>query len=341
MTPPTRAVRFHGPHQLMLEEIQLGPVRIDEVVVEPLAVGICGTDVHIVEGHFPANAPVTLGHEICGTVVQVGEAVSNARVGDLVTIEPHVYCTQCTYCVTGREHLCVDKKAFGVHLDGGLAERVKVPARTVYQLPASLDPRVGCLAEPLACAVHALDRLQLAFAATVLVIGAGPAGLIMTKLLNRRGASAVDVVDLRTERLALAEELGASRTYNASDEDWESKAMQASAGYEYVVEASGRPEGLESALRLVDRGGTVLVFGVAPPDARVAVSPYEVFSKELTIAGSVINPYTHERAVRMLPSLGLDVFDFVTFGLDEVDRALEAHQTGTATKVIVTPSRRI
>lgn len=124
-----------------------------EVRLEPLAVGVCGTDAHIVAGTFAARDGVVLGHEVCGRVVETGSAVRGLAVGDLVTVEPHLYCTACSFCRAGREHLCPDKAGYGVRLDGGMTESMVVPARIAYRLPPGTPPWIGALAEPLGCCI--------------------------------------------------------------------------------------------------------------------------------------------------------------------------------------------
>ncbi len=122
-------VRFHGPHDLRLEAIDLPTPGPGEVRVRPRAVGICGTDAKIVDGNFHAVSGVVLGHEIAGPVDVLGLGVTGLREGDLVSVEPHLYCGACRYCRLGLEHLCPGKRALGVHLDGGMAEAIGVPAR--------------------------------------------------------------------------------------------------------------------------------------------------------------------------------------------------------------------
>lgn len=165
-----RAIRFHGVRDLRLEELPLAEPGAGEVRIRPQAVGICGTDAHIFRGEFPAAAPVVLGHEIGGVVDAVGAGVKTLREGDLVTVQPNTFCTVCRFCRTGREHLCQSMRAYGVHMNGGFAEAMVATEATLYRLPAGIDARTGCFAEPLACCVHGMDRLALRSGSTVLVI---------------------------------------------------------------------------------------------------------------------------------------------------------------------------
>lgn len=335
-----RALRFHGPGDLRLEDLKAPAPRNGEVQVRPMAVGLCGTDTHILRGDLPAARPVVLGHEIAGVVEAVGRDVDGLEEGDSVTIEPHVYCRTCRYCRLGREHLCLEKRAFGIHLDGGLGELVTVPAFTAFRLPSDIGPEVGCLTEPVACCIHAMDRLRPDSGAPLLIIGAGPAGLILTRLARLAGAAPIVVVEPREDRRAAALDFGADHALDPGAEGWSGALdeLGQGLGFDAVIEAVGSPATLELAVERAARGGRILVFGAAPMSAVAQVRPYEIFVRELTLIGTVINPYTHERAVRLLPRLGLQRLDVTAFPLEEFQAAFEAQASGAAgLKVAIQP----
>jgi 2-desacetyl-2-hydroxyethyl bacteriochlorophyllide A dehydrogenase len=327
-----RAARFHGVGDLRLEEIPLPVPRAGEVRIRPLAVGVCGTDVHIFRGEFPSARPVVLGHEIAGTVDAAGSAVKGIREGDLVTVQPNTFCGVCRYCRLGREHLCLEMRAYGVHMDGGFAAAMVASAKTVYRLPVGLEARIGCFAEPLACALHGMDRLGVSSASTVLVIGAGAVGLMLARLSCLAGAGLVAVSEPHADRRAAALSFGAGLVADPGAEGWRESLMEATAGqgFDSVIDAVGGATTFEQAVSLTARGGKVLVFGVAPPDAAAAIRPYEIFSRELTVIGTLINPYTHERAVQILPQMGLDKFSVEALPLARLREALDAHAGGRA-----------
>lgn len=310
-----------------------------EIRIRPLAVGICGTDLHILDGTFGSRPPLVLGHEVAGRVDAVGTGVRNAREGDLITVEPHRYCGVCRYCRLGREHLCLDKEAFGVHLDGGMAEFQIIPERIAYRLPDGMDPSVGALAEPLSCCVHAMDRLAPRSGTSVGLWGAGPAGLIMLALFQLTGLRPIVVFEPDAARRESALRFGAHAVVDPLAEGWQEQGLShvGGDGFDYVVEAVGSPRVLESAIPLAARQGTVLVFGVANPGETAAIKPQEVFAKELTILGTVINPYTHHRAVELLPALGLDRLVIKTYPLEEHSEAFAAQRQRAADKVQFAP----
>jgi 2-desacetyl-2-hydroxyethyl bacteriochlorophyllide A dehydrogenase len=333
-----KALRFYGPNDLRYEDLPLPVPGPDEVLIQILAVGICGTDVHILDGSFPTRTPIVLGHEVAGAVDSIGSEVHNVKLGELVTVEPHRFDGTCRYCRTGREHLCLNKEAFGVHLDGGMAEYMIVPARVIYALPPRLDPKIGCMSEPLACCVHALDRLAPVSGLNTIIFGAGPAGLILTRLCNLSGLHPV-VVEPDHKRREKAKLFGAIETFDPHVEGWDERAMTWSggSGYDFVIEAVGSARVLEGAIPLAARGAHILIFGIADPKDVANIHPQEVFVKELTILGTVINPYTHHRAVELLPYLGLEKLTIETYPLSAFKEAFAAQKMRRADKIEFSP----
>lgn len=334
-----KALRFYGSHNLRLEDVPRPDPAPGEVRVKPMAVGICGTDQHILDGSYNSCPPLTLGHEVAGFVDAVGHGVRGIREGDLITVEPHRYCGVCRYCRLGKEHLCLEKRAFGVHLDGGMAEYEVIPERAAYRLPDGMDPRVGALCEPLSCCVHGMDRLAPRSGMSIVVFGAGPAGLMLVGLCRLAGLTSITVVEPDSARRQSARDFGANAAVDPSTEGWEDEAQRTVGGFgfDYAVEAVGSPRVLESAIRLAARQGTILVFGVANPSEVAAIRPQEVYVKELTILGTAINPYTLYRAVEVLPALGLNRLDIRTYSLDAYADAFEAQHQRLAGKIQLAP----
>jgi 2-desacetyl-2-hydroxyethyl bacteriochlorophyllide A dehydrogenase len=335
-----RALVFHGKGDLRLETLPLPEPGPGEVRLRPLAAGICGTDAHILHGEFPAPAPVVLGHEVAGVVDAVGAGVKHVREGDLATLQPNTFCGLCRYCRTGREHLCPSMRAYGVHWNGGFAEAMVPRTGAIYRLPPETSPRAGCLAEPLACAIHGMDRLAVASGSTVLVLGAGLLGLMLIRLARLAGAGLVAVSEPHEARRADAATFGADAAVDPAVDGWRERLLAATSGegFDHVIDAAGSAATLEAGVSLAARGGRILVFGVAPPGEVAQVRPNEVFSRELTIVGSLVNPYTHERAVNLLPHMMLDHLRLATFPLARFGEAFEAQASGaTATKVLLLP----
>jgi L-iditol 2-dehydrogenase len=332
-----KAVRFHGVNDLRLDEIPVPDPNLGELRLRPLAAGVCGTDTHILEGEFPATVPVVLGHEVAGIVEAVGQDVKGVSEGDLVSIQPNTYCRVCRYCRSGREHLCTDLRAYGVHLNGGFSQSMVVPAHVAYRLPRGFDARIGCLAEPLACCIHGMDRLNSRSGATVLVIGAGLIGAMLTRLSRLAGAGLIVVSEMQEARRATALRFGAESAVDPRQGSEPLLEATHGHGFDCVIDAVGSTATFEQAVNCAARGGTILPFGVAAVSATASIRPFEIYARELTIVGSFINPYTHERAVDLLPQMGLEKLSINAFPLEQFKGAFAAQLDGTAGKIEILP----
>lgn len=295
------------------------------------ASGLCGTDLHIVSGEYPLAQPgVTLGHEYAGRVVEVGPDVEAFGVGDRIVVDPNVPCRVCRYCHSSRPHLCENPEGLGVTLNGGLAEHSIVPITQAYRVPDVLSSEAAALTEPLACALHAVDLSGVRPGDDTLVLGAGPIGLLCAALLETAGASSVLVSEPNPGRRERVREVGAEPV----DPESISEAQA-----DVVMECVGIVETMETAVEAARPGATVMWVGVAGPDTEVAVKPYDIFRKELTIRGSYTNPYVMERALALLASGRINWETIIThrYSLDDFDQAWEAHREGAGLKVSVQP----
>jgi 2-desacetyl-2-hydroxyethyl bacteriochlorophyllide A dehydrogenase len=189
-----------------------------DVVVQVAACGICGTDLHILQGEFAPTLPIVPGHEFAGEVVAVGRDVDEVRVGDQVAVDPTLYCGECRQCRLGRFNLCDRWRAIGVSDAGGAAEFALAPVANCVVLPEGVRTEDAALIEPLSCAVRGYDVLRMKLAEHVLIYGSGTMGLMMLQLAKRAGAASVSVIDLNPARLETAVELGVSATAASADE---------------------------------------------------------------------------------------------------------------------------
>lgn len=296
--------------------------------------GICGTDLHIVAGEFPPTTyPIVPGHEFAGEVVDFGPAVRpHLPKGALVAVDPSLFCGYCRFCRIGRGNLCENWGATGDTVDGAFAELVAVPAENVYLLPEGFDGQRGAMVEPTSCAVHGMARLGPVLGERVVLFGAGTMGLLLLQLLLSAGAGWVTVVDTSASRLEVARSLGASATTSSATElDGERFGV--------AVDATGAPGAIQLALGLLDRGARLLVFGVAPAGATVAVSPFRVYNDEVSILGSMAVLHSFGPAVELLASGAVDVAPLLAppVPLSRFADALERAQTGRGVKTHVSP----
>ena len=304
-----------------------------DVVVEVAACGICGTDLHIMDGEFAPAYPIVPGHEFAGTIVEVGSAVTGVRAGDRVAVDPSLYCGYCYQCKRDRGNQCENWGAIGVSVSGGAARYVSAPMRNVFVLPDHLPTQHAALIEPLSCAVRGFDVLPRRMADNYLIYGSGTMGLMMMELAKRAGAATVSMVDLNRDRLATAQLLGCTAATTSADE------LDAPRGWDVVIDCTGAEAAIRDGFTRVGRGGTFLQFGVAGYDARLTVAPYEIYRKEITVTGSMAVLNSFDRAGDLLAAgvLRPDVFISDRFPLDSYAAALAQFRAGIGRKILVEP----
>ena len=304
-----------------------------DVVLDVAACGICGTDLHILQGEFAPRLPVVPGHEFAGEVVATGAEVTEVRVGDRVGADPNLYCGECRQCRRGRNNLCDRFRAIGVTEPGAAAQFVRVPVGNCVRLPEGVPPADAALIEPLSCAVHALDVLRLRLASDVLIYGAGTMGLMNLQLAKRAGALTVSLVDLNPQRLETAELLGCTATAASADE------LDRLEGWDVVMDCTGVVAAIEDGLTRVAKGGTFLQFGVTNQDARARFDPYRIYIQEITITGSMAVLHSYERAAALFLDGLLDPEVFISdrLALDDYSEAIERLRRGVGRKIQVQP----
>ena len=304
-----KAVILHGPKNVAVGEIAVPEMKSTYVKVKVAYCGICGSDYHKVAGKkntHPVRYPVPLGHEISGVVYEVGEDVSEFKVGDRVTVDPNWSCGCCDACKAGKPSFC--HSARGVVK--GMAEYVVCPMENVYHLPDGLDLRDAALAEPIACCLRGMDQLEVKSGESVALVGFGAIGAIMLQLLVRAGAAEIAVIEYDKNKKESALAMGATAFIHSEDAE-AVKAYAAAHNVDRVIECVGRASAQQTALTVAGYGATVVMFGVSDSAETMPISFYEAFTKELTIKTSFINPHTTARAVRILASGMLDVDSIV------------------------------
>jgi 2-desacetyl-2-hydroxyethyl bacteriochlorophyllide A dehydrogenase len=328
-----RAAVIKSPGEVSVETVDDPTPRQGQVVVEVAACGLCGTDLHILEGEFAPSLPVIPGHEFAGTVVASGPGVLDIAEGDRVAVDPSLYCHECHYCRLGHNNLCLRWKAIGVTEAGGAAEYVAVPAANCVRLPDHLETADASLIEPLSCAVRGYDVLRSQLGSHVLIYGAGTMGLMMLELAKRTGAVSVDMVDVNPGRLALAAQLGCTNAVGSANE------IERPFGWELVVDATGNEKAIQDGLNRVGPAGTYLQFGVAAYAARAVIEPYRIYNKEITITGSMAVLHSYERAAELFAAGALDPRVFITarLPLEDYAEALDVFRAGDGLKTQVLP----
>jgi L-iditol 2-dehydrogenase len=336
-----RSAVFASPGTCDLVDRQTPVPAEGAVLVRVEACGVCGTDVHIYRGEFPAAFPLIAGHEFAGVIEATGPGVSHLRSGDPVTVDPNLPCGACRPCRRGFGHLCASLAALGVTANGGFSTHCLVPARQAYEIPRDLSLELAALAEPVSCCVHGIEKANLRPGDVVAVLGAGMIGLIMVQLALLRGASAVIVSEPEPRKREMALRLGATQAVDPSAEDMRAAIAKATGGpgADAVIECVGGQETAQQALSLVGEAGTVVLFGVAPQSARLTLSPYDIYRREVTVAGSFTNPHTFDAAIALLRSGRVQVKEMIShrLPLTALTKGIELVESRQAMKVIIAP----
>lgn len=329
-----RAVVIERPGAISVQELPDPVPGPDDVIVAVRAAGLCGTDIHLLDGDLPYDSyPVVPGHEFYGEVVEVGAQVDRRRIGGLVTVDPNMPCRACPECRRGRANLCERYQALGVTTDGAAAELVRVPVSLAYDLPQDVSTAGALLTEPLACAIHGFDVLPRRPQDRYLIYGAGTMGLLMCLLALDMTSEPVTVFEINPARRALAESMGI-RAVASPDE------IDPAERWETVIDCTGVPAAIEDGLGRVRRGGVFQCFGVAPSDATVAIRPFDVYRDEITIVGSMAVQASFDRAHRLAQVWGDDRLGPLVshaFELDAYADAVDTFRGGSGLKIAITP----
>jgi len=338
-----KAIVFREGSQWAVEDVPTPTPGPGEVRLRILRTGVCGTDEHLLHGGFIAKLPLIPGHEMLGEVESLGDGVTSPAIGTVVAVDNTIHCGECEPCLSGRALFCKNFISLGCNAPGGFAEYAVVRAAKTFPT-TGLSNDVAVFAEPTSCAMHGVDILGLTPASDVLIFGAGPTGLILSQLVRMAGAARVTVAAPTDSKLALAREYGADNTVRIDREDPSGAIAELSEiapdGFDAVIEATGAVGLLEAAPSLTATGGTIMVYGVAAADALAKFSPYEIFSRELTIKGSFAQAFTMGRAIAALRSGRIRVDGITTdvVGFEDFGRALSNLKDSEQVKTMVDPT---
>lgn len=259
---------------LWMEEVPVPSVGENDVLIKTRKTAICGTDLHIYKWDAWAQktirVPMVIGHEFVGEIAALGNRVEGLKVGDLVSGEGHILCNRCRNCLTGKKYLCRHALGLGVHRHGCFAEFFTLPAENVFPMPASIDPDVSAIFDPLGNAVHTALSFDLV-GEDVLITGAGPIGIMASAIARHAGAKSVVITDVNDYRLNLASQMGATHPINVAKTPLADamKSMDCREGFAVAMEMSGSSAGLNNALESVAYGGKVVLLGLLPPSTLI------------------------------------------------------------------------
>lgn len=340
-----KAAVVYGKDDIRIEEYPTPKAEHGEIVVKIMASGICATDVKTLLGQgLPKNLPTILGHEVVGEVFELGEGVTGFEVGDRVAVYPIAVCGDCYYCKNGRHNLCMKEFGLGHGIDGGFAEYVKLPSQIVniggvIKIPDELPYEKAVLAEPLSCGLAALRANRVKKGDKVVIVGAGPMGLIHLKVSKWAGATVI-VADLLEKRLDMAREMGADYCINVSESDIADEVRKITDGFgaEVVITSLGIPKVIEESLKLVRNGGVLNIFGGPPAGQTISVDPRWIHYSEINLTGSfAATPEDFKKAVYIIACDEIQVEDLISdrFSLDSMLDAVERAKKQDMIKGIV------
>lgn len=346
-----RAVVYDEPRSFSVREVPLPEPGPGQVRVRMTMAGMCGTDLHLHEGQFLANFPLTPGHETVGEIDAIGAGAVDGLGGELrihqqVVINPNSSCRACAYCIEDRPWLCDAFAGIGSSTPGGFAEYLLVPGAQVFDA-TGIDADLAVFAEPSACIAHLIDRLDPLQGRSVVVLGAGPTGVLLTQFLIYGGASSVVLADPNEFKLDLAASLADISTF-VMDRENVAGSMTAlvaehapgAQGFDVVIDATGRANVIQELPLLARNGGRIVYYGVADERDLVSISPFEVFRRELTIMGSFTEVDSFPDALAAFRAGAIRTDGLIThrYSVNDYAKALQAlGGDRSAHKIVVTP----
>lgn len=323
-----RAAVLTAPRRFEVREVPMPEVGPDDALIRVTRTGICGTDLHIWNGHYAADRlPMVPGHEFCGVVAGYGANVRHLTEGQRVVADINIGCGTCFWCRRNEILNCPAMTQVGIGRDGAFADYVALPARLVIPAPDGVPDAVLALTEPVACVVRAARKAQVSFGQSVVILGAGPVGNLHVQMMRLVGAAPIIVADLSSDRCRMALDAGADAALSdpatLRDRVW---AMTSGRGADLVIESVGSPGLYATAFDLIRKGGHVAFFGLTGPDAALALPILQTVLQENSLKGSVAGMGQDMHDALTLLAHGrfrTDAFTGAEYPLDRIAEAFE------------------
>jgi threonine dehydrogenase-like Zn-dependent dehydrogenase len=335
---------FKGEGRLEYEERPIPKItQTTDVLVEIEACGICGTDLNIlaVPPAHKATPNIIIGHEGVGLVREVGSEVTQLQPGDRVVIANRLTCGQCRYCRRGLDNQCTNYQTIGTTIDGAFAPYLCAPQRAFFKISPTVPRDDAVFFEPLSCVVGSVRRAPLQAGDNVVIIGAGPMGMLFAQTYRTLGAGRVIVADVSSYRLNFAEEVGADAALNPTEVDLSQAVKDLTGlGADIVIDAVGNQIG--TAIKLARRGGQIILFGLRPHD-NPSLNQYTITRYDLTIHGTFVGLHPFEQTIQLLESRRIQPSQLIThkIPLAELAHGVELMRSGQGMKVIVETEKKL
>lgn len=336
-----RAAVFEREGVLTLKEVEKPAIcKADDIIGRIEVCSICGTDVHMtnVPAGYPATPGTILGHELVATVEEIGEGVTGFQIGDRFVVNPNEYCGTCAYCKKNLPNECEHIQAMGIDVDGGFAEYVRVSEKMAFKIPQDMPTEIAAFAEPLACVINASRKIRVNPSESVVVIGAGPIGMLFIQLMKAAGAYPIISVEPSTLRRDYAVKCGADFTIDPMTQNTKDEVMKITGiGADYAIDVVGSQ--MMVAIDVIRKGGACLLFGNNAKAAPV-VTQSQITYKEARVLGTWLANASFDQAVKMLAANTLNLKFLVThtLPLEQIHEAIDLLRRGEGVEVLVDPS---
>ena len=336
---------YHNNNDVRIQDVPKPEIGPYEILLKVMASGICGTDV--VEWYRLPKSPKVLGHEATGIIDKKGEKVTEYKVGDRVFVSHHVPCNKCRYCQKDSHTACETLHTTN-YIPGGLSQYIRVPKINVetgiYKLPSSMSYEEGTFIEPLGCAVRGQRHANIQKDGTVLIIGSGVSGILHIQLAKMKGVQKIVAADINPIRLRLAEKFGADNTIDArGDVPQALKKLNSGRAADTVIVCTGAKKAALTALKCVDRGGTILFFAVPDPTTKIPIPITQFWRREITLKTSYgAAPKDLEESLEIITQKKIKVAEMITHKLSikEAARGFKlVAEAGDSLKVIIEPNQ--
>ncbi len=333
-----KAMTWHGGNHFTLDDVPDPEVIPGFVLVEIDTTGICGTDVHITQGLFPSEPPTILGHEGTGIIVEVGEGVSDERIGQRAVLNHSAHCFECWNCRNWNVSRC---QVAPVSSNGLFAQYVALPSRTARQLPESLDIETAAMTEPAACCLSGVEMLDIPYRATGLVIGAGIMGLFTAAFMKTHGVETLVVSEPVKVRREMAKQFGADILHDPNDvplEEVMAEVTDEGRGFSVTAEAVGKPQLVAACVNVTKPRGQALMIGVCPEGSPLPVDLYDMHFREIKLVGAFGRGNVFHRVPDELSKLNLENVISGTYPLADLPDAITASAEGLGVKFAIKPN---
>jgi 2-desacetyl-2-hydroxyethyl bacteriochlorophyllide A dehydrogenase len=324
-------------NRILHKQIPIPNIGQEDVLIQVKAVGICGTDLGILNGKNPnAKPPLPLGHEISGIVIECGKSAARLKPGDRVFLDPYIGCGHCDACRHGRKTYCTGGgRHLGIHIPGGWQEFLSIPEKNCYIVPDELSYIEASQAETLYTVLSGIYRLRIKAGSTALIIGDGPTGILFSRLLQLAGCVVVIMAGHHLERLALAKKWGATRTVDTNVETLDSAL--GTQLFDVTVDTVGSQTSIQQCIKYSAPSGQVILFGLPPEGKPLMVDVTTTIFRELSLLGATDNSSIWPEVQQILQSGYINMMEFVTkkFPFDLLPEAVEAARQKDIVKIVV------